>query len=129
MNEESTLIVTNLAKEFIEYVSLISNDWSQAFFRFHCSGEENFGSSGSFVDSSGRVKLFNPFEQESFFDVMNTKGSELRELVKKDGRSFCVMLLIIDSEFNFDIKFEYNDFKKWKISKTDGLTGVPDIGN
>jgi len=58
MNEESTLIVTNLAKEFIEYVSLISNDWSQAFFRFH-SDEENFGSSGSFVDSSGRVKLFN----------------------------------------------------------------------
>ena len=126
MNKKATMIVTDLAKEFIEFVSTISTEWTDGYFRFHSDGE-NYGSSGSYVESSGRVKLFNPFEQERFFDSMNIKGNELRELVKKNEESFCVMLLIIDSDFNFDVKFEYKEFEKWKISKANGLTGVPVI--
>lgn len=126
MNEAATVIVKSLAVEFFEYISCIDDEWVIAYFRFH-SSDGGYGSSGSYQDKAGRVRLFNPFEQESFFDSMNYKGRELRKLIEENGSSFCVMLLIVDSEFNFDIKFEYHDAEKWKISKMDGLTGIPVI--
>lgn len=32
---------------------------------------------------------------------------------------------MVDSSFEYEIKFEYEDMNRWRISKFDGGTGIP----
>jgi hypothetical protein len=42
------------------------------------------------------------------------------------GKDRGLFLLVADSSFNYEIKFEYQDLQKWRISKIAGGTGVPE---
>ena len=37
-----------------------------------------------------------------------------------------VFLITVNANLEYDIKFEWNDLEKWKISKLDGRTGIPE---
>ncbi|WP_197664926.1 hypothetical protein [Acinetobacter venetianus] len=51
------------------------------------------------------------------------KGQELLAAFDKTKGIF---LLVIDSNFDYEINFEYHDINRWKISKLAGGTGVPE---
>ncbi|WP_114695823.1 hypothetical protein [Motiliproteus coralliicola] len=123
MNEEASKIVIDLAKELISFVSSQESNWKTAYFRFHINGS-NYGSNGSY-EISESIKLFDPFEDESFFDTMNTQGKKLHNILSKKSEPFIVMLLTIDHSGNYKVLFENKDADKWKISKANGGTGVP----
>jgi hypothetical protein len=36
-----------------------------------------------------------------------------------------VALLIVDSTFNYEVKYEYEDSSRWAISKVGGGSGIP----
>ena len=120
MNEEQALIVVELAKEFIGLVRSIEPKWNRAFFRFS-TDEMKYGSNASYSFDSA-VTLIDPFKCKPFFSSMNEKGKQLFRLIKKERG---VLLLTVDSDFNYDTKFEYDNLERWKISKIDGGTGVP----
>jgi hypothetical protein len=121
MNEESSSVVIELAKEFIELVRLAEPKWTKAFYRFRSEGIR-FGSNGSYVVDSN-VMLISALKNARFYDNMNRKGARLLELL---GKSQGVFLLTIDAEFNYDIKFEWVDLHRWEITKLNGRTGVPE---
>ena len=52
-------------------------------------------------------------------------GVRLRELLAIDNRRFLVFLLTVDSDFEYDIAFEYDNPDRWQITKLDGGAGVP----
>ena len=57
-----------------------------------------------------------------FFNAATAKGKEVLAAI---GKSEGLFLLIADSNFDYEIKFEYSDMDKWRISKMKGGTGVP----
>ncbi|GAB7126174.1 hypothetical protein JCM19000A_06810 [Silvimonas sp. JCM 19000] len=57
-----------------------------------------------------------------FFHPIAKKG---QDLLAAPGKAEGVFLLVIDSNFDYEIKFEYEDLDRWKISKLGGGTGVP----
>ncbi|MDN8849002.1 hypothetical protein Q0M30_19465, partial [Staphylococcus aureus] len=48
-------------------------------------------------------------------------GPQLRESLAQGGKKFCVTLLTLDPDMNYEFLYEYNDSSRWKISKMDGV--------
>lgn len=107
----------------MEYVSNIDPNWNRAYFRYYNEGN-HFGSCGSF-EANGEVNLFSSIRQNSFFSIMDTGGNKLVKLLETNGKRFKVCLLIVNSDFSYDIKFEFDDSNKWEINKLNGATGIP----
>ncbi len=67
----------------------------------------------------------NKFE---FYSSVEKLFVDLKGEIKKEaGKDFCVCLLRIDSDYNYNIYYEYAESKKWLISKLDGQSGIPEI--
>jgi hypothetical protein len=121
MSDQKSTIIIELAKELIETIRDIAPAWQKAYFRY-CAEELKSGSNGSYIVDS-QVFLIDPFKQNDFFRSMNEKSGQLLALLEKNK---AVLLLEADSEFNYDIKFEYENMNRWRITKIGGATGVPE---
>lgn len=120
MNEESSLIVVELAKEFIELVQGIEPKWTRGFYRFQYE-IIRYGGNCSY-SSSFETILIDPFDQNLVIKSMNNKALKIIELLEKER---AVLLLIVDSDFNYEIKFEYENLDCWRITKLNRGTGIP----
>ena len=123
MNESASKLVIDLAQLFLEQLPHIASDWTRAFFRFIAT-DDHYGSSASYVTPQD-VMLVSAMKYGGFYDRMNDLGFQLRRETENNGRKFCVFLLVVDAAFNYEIKFEYRDIEKWKITKLDGASGMP----
>lgn len=121
MNEQSSAVVIELAKSLIDLARKIEPKWNKAFFRFSLD-EAKYGSNGSYIVGS-EVIIFDPFLCGETFFRMNEEGVKLLKLLDK---SRGVFLVRADSSFDYDIKFEFQDLERWKITKLDGGTGLPE---
>jgi len=117
---QSSPLVVELATHLIQMMQAAYPNWDRAFFRF-CMEEFSYGSNGSYISGSS-VVLFDPFKSPNFFDRMNAKSAELLKLL---GKKRGVLLLSVDSQLNYDVKFEFEDVNRWKITKLNGATGLP----
>ena len=123
--DEATRITIELAKLLISTMQSIETPWVRAFVRFQMTEEDNWGCRGSYQTSTG-VMLFNAMKEgKQLFHGVNELGPLLRDATSNNGKKCCVFLLIVDSKFNYDIKFEHNDSERWKITKLNGDDGLP----
>lgn len=121
MNNEASAVVVDLAKEFVSLVGSLDSTWTKAYYRFRAE-ELRYGSNASLVSGSG-VILLGAIRHGPFYESMNEKGAKLlHHLGKKRG----VFLLIVDNKLDYDIKFEWDDLRRWEISKMDGRSGIPE---
>jgi hypothetical protein len=123
MKQEASALIISMAREFISAMKRLDPNWTRAFFRFE-SDESHYGSNASYVTGAD-VLLVDPFSEKAFFDHMNNVGRELWEVMSKGGNPFCLCLLTVSSDLNYDVKFEQRDLTKWKINKANGNTGIP----
>ena len=121
MNEAAAAVVIELAREFIEMLRSLGLEWDNGYFRFVHEGL-NYGSNASYVVGS-KATLIDTFEYESTFDSMNENGVKLLELLGKQQGTF---LMTVDSKFDYKIQFEFQNLSRWRITKLDGGTGVPE---
>jgi len=121
MQKESE-IVLELAKDFIQTMESSGEKWEKAFLRFNID-ETQFGSGGSYI-TNGQVKILDVFDSDAFIDRMCDRFNKLYGLFKENKKPFCVVLLVIDSEFNFKVLYEYSNPTKWHITKIDS-DGIP----
>lgn len=121
---KSSEVVVALAKEFMSAIRRISPTWKRAFWRFE-SEEFRFGSNASYVTLDG-VYLVPAIKEGALFDAMNSLGRKLWECESDPTKRFCVCLLSIEDNFDYEIKFETEDLSKWRITKVGGKTGVPE---
>lgn len=120
MNEAATAIVVELAREFMRLMRELEPNWSRAYYRFRSEGAR-YGSNASYV-SDADASLIGALKWAGFYERMNAHGVELLEVL---GKPQGVFLLIIDSEFNYDIRFEWENLNRWEITKLNGGAGLP----
>lgn len=117
-------VVIALAKEFIAAMQRINPSWERAYWRFVCS-DDQYGSNASYTVSSG-VTLISALNEGQLFDDLNDLGRQLWNFERDPSRKFCVCLLVVSSDFDYEIKFEQHDQNKWRITKLDGKSGIPE---
>lgn len=124
--DEQTALVFEIAKEFVELVRRVEPKWSKAYFRFCLEGPRDgwtkHGATASYVIKS-TAALIAASKHGTFYDSMNNKIMRLLTMLGKDQ---AVVLVVINSTFHCDIKFEYQNLDQWKITKMDGGTGIPE---
>jgi len=76
---------------------------------------------GSYTHESG-TEIIDVTKHKDFFHPIAQKGKDLLTAL---GKTEGVFLLAVESNFEYEIKFEYQDMSRWKISKLGGGTGVP----
>ena len=123
MNEQASQVVVEVAKTLIDAMRKIAPSWTRVFMRLDAS-DQNIGAKGSYVTDNG-VSLLGTLDHEQLFGAMLSLGSKLRQATSNNGKQFVVCLILIDSNFDYEVKFEYDDPKRWEITKLDGASGIP----
>jgi hypothetical protein len=120
ISEGAAPLVINIAKKFITLIRGIEPRWQTAYLRFvsHGSAAE---AKASYAHAAG-VDIIDVLKHKEFFHAVTRQG---QELLSAHGKEHGLFLLIADSSFNYEIKFEYEDLGKWGISKIGG-TGIPE---
>jgi hypothetical protein len=95
VNQEASVVIIDLAKEFVELVRKLEPKWSKAYYRFRSEGMR-YGSNGSYIVDSTAV-LIGAIRHASFYSSMNDKGAKL---VATLGKESGVFLLVTDSNFD-----------------------------
>ena len=113
-------LILDIAREFISLMRRVEPDWRKAYLRFswkdHVSVVE-----GSYEHASD-IEILQVTKHPDFVGFLVDAGQALfAGLGKTEG----LLLLTIDSSFDYECEFEYRDFSRWSISKLDGGTGVP----
>src|SRR3954467_6072382 len=104
MNDETTPLIVEIAKEFIGLLQVIAPAWERGFFRFQ-SEPDNYGSNASYA-AGEEVVLIGTIRNNIFFDRENEMG---RKLIESFGKTRGLFLLSVDSNFDYSIKFEWED--------------------
>lgn len=121
IKDDATPLVVDMVKGFISLVLEIEPKWSKAYFRFSSKNSVS-EAKGSIVSDSG-VEIIDVLKHKSFFHPVTKKGQEILVALGKEEGTF---LLVVDASFDYEIKFEYKNLSRWKISKLGGGTGIPD---
>jgi hypothetical protein len=118
--QQSSEQVVELARQFIDLLQTIAPGWQRGFFRF--KWEPNHDRCNSSYVRGDRVDLISSIDNSGAFkEIGNTAWKLAGSLDKPQG----LLLLIVESSFDYEIKFEFEDLTRWQISKMDGLTGIP----
>lgn len=120
----ATPVVMSLAKELITAMQQINPSWERAYWRF-VSTDDHYGSNASYSTAT-EVTLIATLEESKLFDRLNNLGRQLWNAERDPNRKFCVCLLVVTSSFDYEIKFEQRDENRWRITKLDGKSGLPD---
>jgi hypothetical protein len=123
MNEKESSLVISIAKIVMTDLQKDYPGWQRAFIRFDAT-DDYYGFKGSYQTNEG-VWLFDPFKHDEMFRNLNQLGVELRDILQKDQKRFCVFLLTVESDFSYTIDFEYENAGRWAISKMNGASGLP----
>lgn len=121
MTDAATPIAVDLVKALVKLVKEVEPDWRNAYLRVALR-EGVVEAKASYVHDSG-AKLFDVLQHKDFFHSATREGRELMTALGKDRGVF---LLLVDSNLNYEFKFESVNMDRWKISKMRGGTGVPE---
>ena len=125
-DDEQTAIAFELARDFPRTRGRGEPRWHKAYFRFCLEGQKDgwtkHGSVASYVVDSSAIPIA-ASKHYALYESMNDKVMRLLALL---GKAQGVALLVIDSSFHCDIKFEYEKLDRWNITKARGGTGIPE---
>lgn len=117
----ATPILMDILQSFVSVLGELEPQWQKGYLR--CFGSESsIQVKGSYVHSSG-VDIIDVFKCEPFFDSMPDKVEAFLNALEKEEALF---LMVVDSNLKYDVKFEFNDMRKWQITKMDGRSGIPE---
>jgi hypothetical protein len=120
LNDAATKVVCSLATRFVELMEELNPEWTAAYYRFR-SQEVRYGSTASYAVASA-VPLIGAVRWEEFYDQMNADSAELFGILQKAQG---VMLLTLSAKLDYEIRFEWDDLRRWEITKLNGRTGLP----
>lgn len=118
--DETTPIVIEAAQIFILLLRELDPGWLKGYFRFQ-RHEQTSEANGSFSTVDG-AKLINSIKNGGTIRRLSDASSHLLNLLEKPNG---VVLLIVESNLDYEIKFEYINLDRWRITRLDGGTGIP----
>lgn len=120
-SEKTTTLLVDTARRFTRLLREAYPDWTKGYLRLSASGMVA-ESKASFVRPDG-VEIVDVLKHASFFHEVSAVANELLAvLCMPEG----VFLLIVDSKLDYEVRFEYVDQTKWRISKLGGGSGIPE---
>jgi hypothetical protein len=120
MNEQASKITIDLVKEFVDLLNSADPQWTKGYYRFLYE-PGHYGCNGSYTNEEDTL-LIGALKYSTFFEAMTQISLKIFEAIEKP---MGLLLLIVDSDLNYDIKFEWHDLGRWRITKLDGATGIP----
>jgi hypothetical protein len=117
-------LLIDIVSSFVKLVRGIEPKWDKAYLRFRC--EESWSEVKATYVHGTEVLFVGAIEHGDVFGHIDGKG---RELLASMGETQGVFLLRVNSpspSLQYKIKYEYVDMDRWKISKMDGGTGIPE---
>ena len=121
--EEATRLTIDLARSLIRELQATGTPWEKAFLRAEIDDSvETY--KGSIVLADG-AQMMDVVAHKAFFAAVREIVPKLRVASANGDRRFCVALLIVDSTFDYEVKYEYIDPGRWALSRRDGSNGVP----
>jgi hypothetical protein len=121
VSDEASALVIDLAAAFTRLADEAAPGFTTAYLRFAAEGAR-FGSTASCVTPAGAA-LVDAVAHRGAFGRLNAFGARL---LRSLGRETGVVLLVIDAARGYEIRFEHQDLGRWRISRRDGGTGVPE---
>ena len=116
-------LIVELASLLIREMQATGKPWKKAFLRSEfADGVQT--QKGSFVIGEV-VYLFDVLKHKAMFSSVHEIARQLREASATEEKRFCVALLVVDSNFNYEVQYEYDDAGRWAISKLGGGSGIP----
>jgi len=120
MVEQSAHVLT-LARQFLEYLRDNEPDFERAFYRFEAE-PGRFGGNASVVSPSG-IRLIGSIKNA---EMLRDLGRTGRQLIMSLGQDTGVFVLTVRANCDFNIQYEWDDLTRWKITKLEGGTGLPE---
>ena len=121
MHEQQSEIVVEMAKKTIDLLRANARGWHKGYVRFYMDDGET-GANGCFA-GDGFVDLIGALDHNAFYQEFIALGERLFQALQKTRG---VLLLQVDASFDYEAKFEWKDLAKWRITKLDGRSGLPD---
>ena len=118
--EESASLAIDIAKSFMQRLNDIEPKWEKGYLRY---GYHDFVGEGKGTYVCKNKVEFIGLANEDFIRQLHTQAQKLLESLDKPQRLF---LLIVNSNKEYEFKFENKNMNRWKISKMDGGTGIPE---
>ncbi len=115
----STPIVIELARETMAFLQDNAPGWTAGYMRVMRQPDQT-STNGSWAAGS-RVEIISAMKH----DVYRRIEALGERLMAAMGRQRGVFLLVVQSDFSYEIKFEWDDLDRWIITKLDGATGLP----
>lgn len=117
----ATPILMDILQSFISVLKEIDPQWQDGYLRLACCGS-SVEVKGSYSYTSG-ANIIDVLEHKEFFHSVPNKVKALLKAIEKEEALF---LMVVDSNLKYDVKFEFNDMRKWQITKMDGRSGIPE---
>lgn len=112
-----------MAKQFMVLLQQISTSWNAGYFRFYRTEGEN-GANASYVDGAG-TSLVGALRHREFYEAMREQGLALFAAL---ARARGVLLIKAKNDFSYDLKIDFDNLDRWKITKLGGSSGIPEDG-
>jgi len=123
MDRRASELVLSLATASLEFMKGVGKPWDRAYVRFQ-EADGNTDASASYVRGDD-VTIVSAVREGPFFDKVLEFANELRGVISPPAATAFVCLLILDSNLDYRVKYEFKDTGKWKITKLNGGSGIP----
>ncbi len=121
MNKSVTSpLVIAVAQQFVILLRKINRQWEKGYFRFR-KDDSVVEANGSYCVGSD-VELINSVKYSVYLVDLRNKGEELLQAM---GSENGVFVLVVTSSLDYEIKFEYENMDRWRITLLDNGTGLP----
>jgi hypothetical protein len=122
--EASAAAVIELAKGVIVLAGNVDPDWERIYYRFELHDDSN-RMNGSIV-RNGEARLISSIDHGDAYDELESLAQAVCEATPDpDGAIPYVLLVTANSDFSYNLEFEYDNPDRWRITKLDGGTGFP----
>jgi hypothetical protein len=110
MNEAASSVVVEITKELIRIADSLEQGWEAAYFRFESGGlSEGHTMTASYISGMSETVVEDP----KSLGALGNRGVTLLKLL---GRERGVFLVSVDSQLNYNIRFEWRNLQRWAIA-------------
>ena len=121
MNVDNAEVVIDLSKCFIDFLeNTYGSEWKNAYYRFYFTTTE-LGANAS-VALNSKIKLIGALDHNDFYNKARVISENLVSLYNKDNGVF---ILNVNKDYDYHIDFDFDNHKRWEISKLNKGKGLP----
>jgi hypothetical protein len=123
--QEVAAIETELTKEFVHLMNEAQPGWSRAFVRFEAT-ENSYGSQGPSYEQDSEMRILDSMKHPARSTLLRWMGEQVQRLFLLQRTPRAVLVLAVTPDGRCEMKYEYRNLSRYRITLIDGGTGIPE---